>query len=78
VFATVEDNIYAAAADAARNPATVPAGHLRAISETRGGHTYTRYYGQPKASLSDFMPSGRRVKRINEISEGGRKVLYER
>ncbi len=60
----VERAIYTAAADEAINPKSVPLGTLREITESRGGHSYARFYGQPKAWMSAFMPPGRRVKAI--------------
>jgi hypothetical protein len=77
-LSAIEDVIYKVAADSYKDPSTVPLGILREVSETRGGHTYTRFYGQPRSWLSAFMPPGRVVKRINEHSaDGGRRVLYE-
>ena len=65
-----EDAIYKSAADAAKNPATVPLGTLREHVETRGGHTYHRFYGRPQSWMAPFAPVGRRVKRINQPGRG--------
>jgi len=71
----VERAIYTAAADEAINPKSVPLGTLREIVETRGGHTYAKFYGNPKAWMSGFMPQGRRVKTI-ERNPG--TAIYQR
>jgi len=65
-----EESIYKTAADAARNPATVPLGQLREHVEQRGGHTYHRFYGRPVSWMAPFAPVGRRVKRINQPGRG--------
>jgi hypothetical protein len=70
-FTVIEDQIYAAAVDAARSPTSVPVGQLREHVETRGGHTYTRFYGRPISWMAPFAPNGRRVKAIRQPNKGG-------
>ncbi len=69
-FGVAEASILKSAADAARNPASVPTGTLREHVESRGGHTYTRFYGRPAAWMNGFAPRGRRVTRINQPNKG--------
>lgn len=63
-----------------RRPSRVPLGHLAQRIEQRGGHTYTRFYGRPSPWMSDFMPQGRLVKRINRLDGAGNIVgaAYQR
>jgi hypothetical protein len=71
-FMVVEDSIYKSATDAAKDPRTVPIGYLREHVEQRGGHTYTTFTGRPISWMSQFAPSGKRIKRVNQhISNGG-------
>lgn len=78
-FGAIEQDIFKAAADAYKNPATVPLGHLREHVETRGGHTYTKFIGRPISWMSAFAPHGKRVKRIIERADAGPgRTLYER
>ena len=78
-FTMLENEMYRVAADAYKDPATVPLGTLRAVSETRGGHTHTRFYGRPSSWMSQFAPPGRAIRRINEVrSDGESRVLYRR
>jgi hypothetical protein len=37
----------------------VPAGYLAERSETKGGHTITRFYGRPSSWMSQSAPQGR-------------------
>jgi hypothetical protein len=49
----VERQIYAAATDAAKNPASVPEGTLRMVTtRTDEGHTERRFYGSPSVWLN--------------------------
>jgi len=66
-----EEVILADATAEARNPTTVPLGHLRMRSEQRGGHTYTEFFGRPKSWMASFAPAGKRVKRIDQQNENG-------
>ena len=51
------DQIYAAAADAAANPASVPEGMLREITtRTRTGHLETKFMGSPSAWMNRHAP----------------------
>lgn len=60
------EQIYAAAKDAASNPANVPEGTLRAIS-TRlpSGHLETKFMGTPAAWMNEHAPNRRFVTNIN-------------
>jgi hypothetical protein len=77
-FNAVEDSIYKSAADAAKDPRTVPLGFLREHVEQRGGHSYTTFTGRPISWMSQFAPAGKRVRRVNQHSSNGgpSKVLY--
>lgn len=58
--------IYAAARDAASNPANVPAGQLRAITtRTPTGHIETKFMGSPAAWMNRHAPNKRFVTAIN-------------
>ncbi len=62
-FKILENGIYEEAERAARNPATVPAGQLRAIvNRSDSGHTVIEYAGMPGVWMSDFMPQRQFVK----------------
>lgn len=76
-FEPVERAIYKAAADEAVNPRSVPLGTLREIVETRGGHTYSKFYGNPKSWMAAYMPPGRMVRRITEHRGDSDKTHYE-
>ena len=76
-FEVAERAIYQAAADEAVNPRSVPLGTLREIVETRGGHTYTKFYGTPKAWMAPFMPNGRLVNQITVRQDNSEKVRYQ-
>jgi hypothetical protein len=76
-FNAVEDSIYKSAADAAKDPRTVPLGFLREHVEQRGGHTYTTFTGRPISWMNQFAPTGKRIKRVNQHTPGGpSRVLY--
>jgi hypothetical protein len=78
-FDAIEKDIYKCAADAFKNPETVPLGHLREHVETRGGHIYTKFYGRPVSWMAAFAPKGKRIRRIIERSDSGAsRTLYER
>ena len=80
-FRTAEDSIYAAAGAEGRNPKSVPPGVLREHSETRHGHTYTKFFGRPITWMAPMMHQGKRVKRIIERRDndsGPGRTLYER
>jgi hypothetical protein len=70
-FNNAEEQIFKAAVDSARSPSSVPVGTLREHVETRGGHTYHRFYGRPVSWMAGFAPNGRRIKRINQPGKGG-------
>jgi hypothetical protein len=70
-FMAVEDSIYKSAADAARDPRTVPLRFLREHVEQRGGHTYRTFTGRPMSWMNAFAPTGKRIKRVNQHSPGG-------
>jgi hypothetical protein len=49
------------------------------VSETRGGHEYTKFYGRPISWMAPFMTQGMRVRKIIERSDSGPgRTLYER
>jgi len=79
-FKTAENEIYDSAVAAGTRNDNVPVGFLRETTETRGGHQYTKFYGQPKAWMTAFAPPGKRIKRIIERndSNGPGRTLYER
>ena len=81
-FAVACDDILTAAEAEAKNPKRVPDGWLAERAEqSRAGHTITRFYGRPAAWLSNHMPPGRRVKRINRMDGGDGRlggVAYQR
>ena len=78
-FDVVERNIYEHAMDAAKNPMTVPLGHLREIKETRGGHEYTKFVGRPISWMAAFAPPGKKIRRIIERGDNGPgRTLFER
>jgi hypothetical protein len=63
---TVRDQIYAAAKAAARDPASVPVGTLRAIQTRRdSGHLETRFMGSPASWMNRHAPNKRFVTAIN-------------
>jgi hypothetical protein len=70
-FNHAEDVILADATAEARNPTTVPMGHLRMRVEQRGGHTYTEFFGRPKSWMASLAPTGKRIKRIDQQNENG-------
>lgn len=72
----VERSIYTAAADEAINPKSVPIGTLREIVESRGGHTYAKFYGNPKSWMNQFAPRGKKVTQIIQRGDGQERVLY--
>ena len=59
------------------NPKSVPLGTLREIIETRGGHTYSKFYGNPKSWMAAHMPNGRLVRQITVRQDNTEKVRYE-
>jgi len=73
-FNHAEDVILADAEAEARNPTTVPLGHLREQVEERNGHRYTRFHGRPKSWMATFAPRGRRVSRIDQQNEHGETI----
>jgi hypothetical protein len=76
-FEPMERAIYQAAADEAINPKSVPLGTLREIIETRGGHTYSKFYGNPKSWMAAYMPNGRLVQQITVRQDGSEKIRYQ-
>jgi hypothetical protein len=70
-FNHAEEVILADAESEARNPTTVPLGHLRMHVEQRGGHTHTQFFGRPKSWMASFAPAGKRIKRIDQQNENG-------
>jgi hypothetical protein len=78
-FDIAEDAIYKHAEDSIKDPRTVKVGHLRELTETRGGHTFTTFVGTPKSWMSAFAPPGRRVRKIIQRSDSGHETtLYQR
>lgn len=51
-FGVAESQILSEAATFARSPATVPAGQLRMVSRTVGGHVYNDWVGEPRAWMN--------------------------
>jgi hypothetical protein len=54
-FKVAEDSIYSAAEQEGRNPKSIPPGILREQSETRHGHTYTKFFGRPSTWMGPMM-----------------------
>ena len=78
-FNVAVEDILARADKEGRNPTAIPMGYLAERSEVKGGHTFTRFYGRPSAWMNQFAPTGKRVRRIIERSDGGAsRTLYER
>jgi len=66
-----ENQIYAAAQIAVRNPQSVPLGHLREIkTKNDAGHTMTSFVGSPSAWMTRFAPTGRAIRQINQHNKG--------
>ena len=65
VFTGVEDRIYADAVAAAKTPAVVPAGQLRAITRNDSGHTITEYVGDPSATWAPFQMGAGAIVTLN-------------
>jgi hypothetical protein len=76
-FDAVEDEVYKCAADAIRDPASVPVGHLREIVESKNGHTYTRFVGRPSAWMNQFSGRTRLVKNITVRSDDQKDRVHE-
>lgn len=70
-FKAAEDAIYQSAEDEGRNPKSVPPGILREHSETKNGHTYTKFFGRPITWMAPMIVQGKRIKRIIERSDNG-------
>lgn len=69
-FSGIEATVYADAAKAAETPAGVEPGRLREIKERLpGGHTATRFVGDPLAWMSTFMAPGRTTTRLRAPRE---------
>lgn len=47
-FGVIRDQVYGEATIAAMSPSNVPAGELRPIKRSEGGHTYIEYRGEPR------------------------------
>ena len=79
-FNHAEAEIWKVASDAVRDPSSVAYGVLRESTETKGGHTYVRFYGATSSWMDQFRPTygRRRVKRIIERGDSGTRTLYER
>jgi len=79
-FAVACDDILTAADKEARHPTQIPDGWLTERVEQRGGHTYTKFYGRPKAWMGQFMPQGRVVKNVRQVAPDGRieGTLYQK
>lgn len=70
-FGIIEEQIYKAAMDAAKNPASVPVGELRAVTTRRPtGHLETRFYGSPGAWMARHGPNRRFVTAIDTMRGG--------
>jgi hypothetical protein len=70
-LAAVEAQVYADAAEAARDPAAVPPGQLRQHTEQRGGHTIISYHGSPSAWMDQLSgPTRQRVTGSFKSREG--------
>jgi chemotaxis protein histidine kinase CheA len=54
LYNAVEETIYADAMGVASSPATAPAGSLRAVKKTEGGHTFVTYVGDPAAWMNEI------------------------
>ncbi|SEP50976.1 hypothetical protein SAMN02990966_07821 [Rhodospirillales bacterium URHD0017] len=70
-FNAAIDDVLACADAEGRRPTRVPAGYLAERVETKGGHTYTRFYGRPKSWMDQFMPRGQRIKRVHRADDKG-------
>lgn len=53
-FTAIENTIYADAMKVAFSPATADPGTLRAVKESRGGHEFITYVGDPAAWMNSF------------------------
>lgn len=53
-FGTIEAQIFADAAVAARNPANIPPGALRMVERKRDGHIVREFYGQPRDWMDEI------------------------
>lgn len=74
-MAIAENQIYAAATIAVRNPASVPLGMLREIkTKNDAGHTLTSFVGSPSAWMTRFAPTGRAVRQINQPNKGSTNI----
>jgi 8-oxo-dGTP pyrophosphatase MutT (NUDIX family) len=69
-LSVVEKQIYDTARFAARDPASVPVGTLRAVqTRTPTGHLETRFMGSPSVWLNRGAPNRRYVKAINLMKD---------
>jgi hypothetical protein len=73
IAAAIDDILNHARAEGER-PSRVPLGFLAERVEQRGGHTYTRFYGQPSSWMSQFAPAGKLVKRVNRYDAANNVV----
>jgi len=62
-----ENQIYTAAAEAARMPQPGQTGLVEVQGQTRAGHKMSKFNGDPRFWMSRHMPAGTTVTRINQV-----------